>query len=110
MYLAGVEDKVFALLDVRLQFWHCGLDEIHLEVRQFAESEVLLHSILLQSQDTIHSVVLKYRYSQQQKIPSKGLSIIVNIMKSVHRVLFFYDTVPPCKKSTIKMLILNDPV
>ena len=53
MYLAGVEDKVFALLDVRLQFWHRSLDEIHLEVRQFAQSQVLLHSILLQSHDNI---------------------------------------------------------
>ena len=36
-----------------------------------------------------------------------GSSRIVNIIESVHRVLFLGDPLPPSQKSTLKMLIFN---
>ena len=44
-------------------------------------------------------------------IGSKGSSRIVNNIKSVRRVLFFVTpSLPSFQKSTLKMLIFNDPV
>ena len=39
-----------------------------------------------------------------------GVSRIIDIIKSVHIVLFYSDRLPPSEKSTLKTLILNDLV
>ena len=41
---------------------------------------------------------------------TKGFSIIVNIIKGVHRVIFFCDPLPPSQKSNLKFFTFNNPV
>lgn len=42
----GLEDEVFALLDVGLELGHGALDEVDLVVEQFAQTKVLFYAVL----------------------------------------------------------------